>query len=264
MPRRTVPNSSALGRFPMPSPRENWLRGGTNRVNSFSLPQIETDLVGGYDATIQARVIELLGSDYEFRAQCQTLLNGNEIDIKIRDIDYASFVVLLSSFQILADSAKGPKHVKRTIVDLDVLRRIFDNGKNLVPMPVNIHADWSTVWYLSGCEHLCSHSECWNSIRVSWVDPGGFSESYALNFLKPVLANLTSWSTATSQNSQSPLGIFFFQWGSTTHFWGPRVSISRICLRLLLECCSRPKGQTEVDHQDEGRRWAGPSGYCVL
>ncbi len=56
-----------------------------------------TDLVGGYDATIQARVIELLGSDYEFRAQSQTLLNGDEIKITIRDIDYALFVVLLSS-----------------------------------------------------------------------------------------------------------------------------------------------------------------------
>jgi hypothetical protein len=33
----------------------------------------------------------------------------------------------------MAESPQGPKHVKRTIVDLDVLRRIFDNGKNLVP-----------------------------------------------------------------------------------------------------------------------------------
>ncbi len=56
---------------------------------------------------------------------------------------------------------------------------------------------------------------------------------------------------------------FLFQRGSTMHFWGLRVSISRIRLHILLECCSRPKGQTEVDHQDGGRCWAGPSVYFV-
>jgi len=36
----------------------------------------------------------------------------------------------------VAESPQGPKHDKGTIVDLDVLRRIFDIGINLVPLPV--------------------------------------------------------------------------------------------------------------------------------
>lgn len=54
------------------------------------------DLVAGYDATILARITELLGNNFEFRSQCQTLLNGDEINIKVEDIDYSSFAVLLS------------------------------------------------------------------------------------------------------------------------------------------------------------------------
>ncbi len=34
----------------------------------------------------------------------------------------------------MADGAQDPKHIKRTIVDFDVLCRIFDNGKNLIPV----------------------------------------------------------------------------------------------------------------------------------
>jgi hypothetical protein len=59
-------------------------------------------------------------------------------------------------------------------------------------------------------------------------------------------------------------GSFFFREAPARIFGGRESGISRICLRLLLECCSRPKGQTEVDYQDGGRGWAGPSGYCVL
>jgi hypothetical protein len=85
------------GRFLTRLQRENWATGGLSLVIEFSLPRLDTDLLAGYDKTIQGSIIALLDSDEDFRSKCQDLLHGETIDISIEDLDHSSFVPFPSS-----------------------------------------------------------------------------------------------------------------------------------------------------------------------
>jgi len=67
-----------------------WTKSGKKNSNS---PHLDIDLVAGYDIVIQNRIAQLLDSDDEFRAQCQTLLDKETIEIEIDvGLEYTSFV----------------------------------------------------------------------------------------------------------------------------------------------------------------------------
>ena len=85
------------GQFLMRLQRENWVTGGLTLVNKSSLPRLDTDILTGYDATIQDGISALLRTDEEFRSKFQDLLDGKKIDIIIDNLVYASFVPFLSS-----------------------------------------------------------------------------------------------------------------------------------------------------------------------
>ena len=91
-----VPSCLIHGRF-LCLQRENWATGGLSLVIKISLPRLDTDLLAGYDKTIQGSIIMLLDSDEDFRTKCQDLLDGETIDISVEDLVYSSFVLFLSS-----------------------------------------------------------------------------------------------------------------------------------------------------------------------
>ncbi len=57
----------------------DWWTDSGNIIKS-SLPRLDTDLLTGYDATIQDGIGALLRSDEDFRTKCQDL-DGKKIDI---------------------------------------------------------------------------------------------------------------------------------------------------------------------------------------
>ena len=69
--------------------------------------------------------MKLFKNDRVFRDQCQTLLDGDTIDINIEPaMAHTSFVILFFPLDVLAHGAQDPGHVGGATVDNDVSCRL--------------------------------------------------------------------------------------------------------------------------------------------
>ena len=131
----------------MHSQQGDWVHGGLNPVIFFSsCPPPRANPPVGYNKTIQDRIIQLLSNDIDFRAKCQTLLDGKTIDIDVElNLAYTSFVVcstFLRSWLMLLRIMEMPK---AELWSFMYYAGYLTQTVNLTPLQRSIHLDGSSV-----------------------------------------------------------------------------------------------------------------------